>query len=291
MRIANYGSINLDHVYTLEHIVAPGETAQARDCRLFSGGKGLNQSIALAKAGSEVWHMGVVGADGGMLLDSLRAYGVNTAHIKRIEGPSAHTVIQVDEHGQNCIIVYADDAVRFTPLEMDEALAGFTSGDALVLQNELNGSPEMMRKAADKGMRVFFNPSPYNDAVRGYPLECVSWFLLNEIEGQALTGESAPDGILAGMRLRYPDTGVVLTLGKNGAYCRYGDETLFQPAFPVRAVDTTAAGDTFTGYFITGFTRGEPLERSLKRAACAASVAVSRKGAADSVPSASELPF
>ena len=287
MKIVNYGSMNIDNVYSVEHMARPGETILATGRGVFCGGKGLNQSIAIAKAGGEVYHAGILGEDGGMLLDALHRAGVDTACVRRAAGPSSHTVIQVDANGQNSIIVFGGENMRPTEEDIDRGLEGFGPGDAVIMQNELYNSPLMMRKAAARGLCVIFNPSPVNDALADYPLESVSWFLLNEIEGEALTGE--PQAILARMKEKYPSASVVLTLGAEGAYCMHEGQTLYQPAFRVKAVDTTAAGDTFTGYFVSGLAQGMPMERIMKRAARASSIAVGRMGAADSIPLAAEV--
>ena len=289
MKIVNYGSINLDHVYQVDHILQPGETLLAREQSLFCGGKGLNQSIALAKAGAEVFHAGVVGEDGDVLLNALRAANVDIRHIRRAEGASAHTVIQVDRNGQNCIIVFSGENMHPSEADIDRILEHFDPEDAVLMQNELYNTPLMMRKAAEKGMTIIFNPSPISREMLSYPLECVSWFLLNEIEGEALTGETDPEKILDGLASRFPRSSVVLTLGKNGAWAMDQEKRFFQPAFEVKAVDTTAAGDTFTGFFLAGVSSGMPISAALRRAAFASSIAVSRKGAADSIPTAEEV--
>ena len=289
MKILNYGSMNIDRVYAVQHTVRPGETILSRGMNIYCGGKGLNQSIAIAKAGGEVYHAGVLGEDGGILMDALTRYGVDSRHIKHVPGASSHTVIQVDEEGQNCIIVCAGENVRVTDQDIDHVLAHFSAGDMIVMQNELDNGPTIMRKAAQRGMVVAFNPSPINEALATYPLACVSWFILNELEGEAITGESEPPAILAALVEKYPAASVVLTLGAEGAYCSHQGQTLFQPAFKVKAVDTTAAGDTFTGYLLSGLSRGEPIQAVLERAAKASSITVSRKGAADSIPTPDEL--
>ena len=289
MKIVNYGSINLDHVYQVDHIVQPGETHLAADQNLFCGGKGLNQSIALAKAGAEIYHAGVVGEDGDILLDALRAAKVDITHIRRAPGASAHTVIQVDRNGQNCIIVFSGENMRPSEADIDRVLADFAPGDAVLMQNELFNTPLMMRKAAEKGLAIIFNPSPVSREMLSYPLETVSWFLLNEIEGEALTGETDPGRILDVLAKKFPNGSVVLTLGANGAWAMNRGQRFFQPAFEVQAVDTTAAGDTFTGFFLAGISSGMPIPDALRRAAFASSIAVSRKGAADSIPTAEEV--
>lgn len=289
MKILNYGSMNIDRVYSVEHTVRPGETVLSGGMTLYCGGKGLNQSIAIAKAGGEIYHAGVLGEDGDMLLDALARHGVDTGHIKRVSGASSHTVIQVDAQGQNCIIVCQGENVRVTDEAIQQALEGFTQGDILVLQNELDNVPALLKQAAARCMTVVFNPSPISAALTGYPLEHVDWFLMNELEGEALTGESESPRILAEMARRHPHASVVLTLGAQGAYCVNGGHIYYQQAYPVKAVDTTAAGDTFTGYLVAGLSRGEPLQAVLERAARASSITVSRKGAADSIPDWREL--
>lgn len=289
MRILNYGSMNIDYVYSVNEIVKPGETILATGRAIYNGGKGLNQSIAIARAGAEVYHAGVVGEDGGMLLEALGKNGVNTDHVMRREGGSSHTVIQVNEQGQNCIIVFAGANMRPSENDQDEMLRSFGSGDALILQNELYGSELMMKKAKEKGLCVIFNPSPVNENLQNYPLDRVDWFVMNELEGEAITGKREPQEILQAIQERYPTAGVVLTLGKDGAFCLRDGEIVFQPSFPVRAVDTTAAGDTFTGYFVAGLASGAETAAMMEKAARAASIAVGRKGAADSIPLACEL--
>lgn len=289
MKILNYGSMNLDHVYSVPHFVNPGETISAMDLHLFAGGKGLNQSIAVAKAGGAVFHAGIVGEDGDILLDALSRQGVNISHIRQVAGSSAHTIIQVDPSGQNSIIVYSGRNMHPSEEDMDQVLEDFGSGDLLMLQNELFGSAEMLAKAAAKGMKILFNPSPADKYIKQYPLYQVDWFILNEIEGALITGAGEPSAILDVFSSVYPNASVVLTLGAEGAYLQNGSQRIYQPAFPVKAVDTTAAGDTFTGYFVAGLADGIPFDRIMKRAALAASIAVGRPGAADSIPVKQEV--
>lgn len=289
MRIVNYGSINLDHVYAVDHIVQPGETMLADKKEEFCGGKGLNQSLAIAKAGCPVDHAGIVGEDGEMLLAALTACHVNIDHIRHAAGASSHTVIQVDAHGQNSIIVFSGENMRPSEQDLDAILADYMPGDAIIMQNELFNSARMMEKAAAKGLKIIFNPSPANEALPSYPLDKVDWFILNEIEGEMLTGEKDAEQILNRLAARFPNASVVLTLGEKGAFLQSEGKRIYQSAFPVNAVDTTAAGDTFTGYFIAGYAFGMPYERVMKRAALAASIAVSRAGAADSVPLKEEV--
>ena len=288
-RILNFGSLNTDYVYKVDHILQGGETIQSESRTVFPGGKGLNQSIALVRAGLSVCHAGLIGTDGEHLRDLLNQNGVDTSLIETRDMPGGHTVIQVDSSGQNSIIVFAGENMRVLDEDIERVLSEFNKGDLLILQNELDHSPAIMRMASERGMTIIFNPSPVNSTLNSYPLACVDWFLLNEIEGKALTQETEPKRILAVLKALYPNAGIVLTLGEDGAYCMRGDEILYQPAFPVQPVDTTAAGDTFTGYFVTGLSHDEDLSKVMERAAKAAAIAVSRAGAAESIPYANEV--
>ena len=284
MKILNIGSLNLDYVYQVDHIVAPGETEAGKTRSIFPGGKGLNQSVALARAGAEVYHCGLIGSDGQFLLEICRENGVKTEYIHTIDGPSGHAVIQVDRTAQNSILLFGGANRCFTEAVVDEALSGCGKGDVLLLQNEINLLPYIVDRASEKGLRVVLNPSPFDETLREVDLGKVGMFLLNEVEGEQLTGVAKPEEILRELRRRFPQADIVLTLGRDGA-CYAGREgNFYQPAFPVEAVDTTAAGDTFTGYFLAAVTEGKTIPEALRLGARASSAAVTKAGAIPSVP-------
>lgn len=289
MKVLNYGSLNVDYVYQVSHMVQAGETLLSGSMTVFSGGKGLNQSIALAKAGVPVYHAGIIGDDGQILLDACKEYGVDDRYIRRVPGTGGHTIIQVDATGQNCILLYGGTNQMQTKEMADEILSDFGEGDYLVLQNEINMLDYIIDRAYERGMKVILNPSPMDDRLKACDLTKISLFLLNEIEGEQLTGTAVPEEILEKLAALYPKAAFVLTLGSKGAYYFDGKERVFQDIFKVEAVDTTAAGDTFSGYFIAGMLEQLPVSECLKRAALASSIAVSRAGAAPSVPSREEV--
>lgn len=289
MKVLNIGSMNLDHVYQVDHIVQPGETEASYDMNVFLGGKGINQSMALAKAGVEVYHGGMIGEDGQPFLDACKEYGVNADHIKMIEGKTGHAIIQVDKNAQNCILLYGGANQKLTEGYVDEVLNDFESGDILLLQNEVNQLPYIVDQAYAKGMQVALNPSPFNEKLKEVDLKKVSIFLLNEVEGGQITGMTDPEDVLAKMREMFPHAKIVLTLGKDGAKYAEGDVTYYQPIFKVQAVDTTAAGDTFTGYFLAGLIDGMDIPDILKMSAKASSIAVTRNGAVQSIPLKEEV--
>ena len=289
MKVLNYGSLNVDYVYQVPHMVRAGETLLSSEMNIFAGGKGLNQSIALAKAGLPVSHAGIIGEDGQILLDTCRKYGVNTDFIREVGGKGGHTIIQVDESGQNCILLYGGTNQMQTKELVDEVLSNFGEGDYLVLQNEINLLDYIIDSAAARGMKIILNPSPMDDRLKNCDLKKVYLFMLNEIEGEQLTGSPDPDVILEKLHELYPSAKIVLTLGSRGACYYDGCEKAFQDIFKVKAVDTTAAGDTFTGYFVAGMIEGKSVQECLRQAALASSIAVSRAGAAPSIPSKEEV--
>ncbi|MBQ3032168.1 MAG: ribokinase [Anaerotignum sp.] len=289
MKVLNIGSMNLDYVYSVDHIVQPGETEASFDMNIFLGGKGINQSMALAKAGVKVYHGGMIGEDGQPFLDACQEYGVNADYIKMIEGKTGHAIIQLDKDAQNSILLYGGANQKLTEDFVDEVLSHFEKGDILLLQNEVNLLPYIVEQAYAKGMQVALNPSPFNEKLREVDLKKISIFLLNEVEGGQITGMTDPDDVLAKMREMFPHAKIVLTLGKDGAKYAEGDVTYYQPVFKVQAVDTTAAGDTFTCYFLAGLIDGMAISDVLKMSAKASSIAVTRKGAVQSIPMKEEV--
>lgn len=285
MKVLNFGSLNIDHVYSVGHIVVPGETISSSRIELFPGGKGLNQSVALSKAGVKVFHAGTVGEEGGeYLLNVLQKNGVDTSLIKMGSGQSGHAIIQVAESGQNSIILFGGTNRKNTREYVDDVLSHFGEGDIILLQNEINGIDYIIDRAYQKKMKIILNPSPMDGNLLKCDLGKVSMFILNEVEGEQITGKNDHDEIIDKMLNKYPDSRIVLTLGEEGSVYADSSEQIRQEAFSVSAVDTTAAGDTFTGYFIAGIVNGDPVSAALENASRASAIAVTRKGAAVSIP-------
>lgn len=289
MKVLNIGSMNLDFVYNVDHIVQPGETESTVGLNTFLGGKGMNQSVALAKAGAEVYQGGMIGPDGSLFLDACQAFGVHGEYIRQVEGKTGHTIIQIDKHAQNCILLFGGANQMLTEEYVDEVLSHFDAGDILLLQNEVNLLPHIVDNAYEKGLQIAMNPSPFNEKLDAVDLKKVSIFLLNEVEGGQITGLTDPQKILTEMAERFPAARIVLTLGQDGSWYAQGDERFFQPIFPVKAVDTTAAGDTYTGYFLAGLVQDTPIPDILRMSAKAASIAVTRAGAVPSIPYRDEV--
>ena len=290
MKIVVFGSLNIDKTYSLQDFVRPGQTVSAAKMEQFCGGKGFNQAIALRRAGNEVYFAGAVGQDGGLLLDNLARNGIDHRFVKQTEGATGHAIIQLDAKGQNCIIILAGANGEITEADVEATLSHFDRGDLIVLQNEISCVPLILRRAHEKGMLVAFNPSPYDEKIAACDISCVDWLLVNETEGAAMAGTAQPASILDALHARYPHLNVVLTLGSKGSLYQSKEGQRFAcAAHPVQAVDTTAAGDTFTGYFLSGMLHHGDAQKALHAASVAAGIAVSRKGAEPSIPMMSEV--
>ncbi len=292
MKILSFGSLNIDYVYKVPHVVMKGETISSRSLNIYPGGKGLNQSIALGKAGASVFHAGAIGEDGKFLVDCLNEAGVDTTFVKIIPGiQSGHAIIQNDDEGDNCILLHGGANQAITKEQVEETFAAFEEGDYLILQNEINELKYIVEKAHEKGMQIVLNPSPMNEIITELPLEYITYFLLNEIEAGQILGKEIeePEEIIAALAEKFPKAKVVLTLGSDGSVFLDGEKVVKQGIYKVETVDTTAAGDTFTGYFIAGEAKGQEVEKSMDMAARASSIAVSRPGAGVSIPTLDEV--
>ncbi len=289
MRVINYGSLNIDYVYRVPHISRPGETLSSSSYEVFTGGKGANQSVALARAGAQVAHAGKVGKDGEWLLSKLDSFGVDTRLITVGEGKTGHAIIQVDDEGENSIVLYPGANRQIRREEIDNALESATANETLLLQNEINNVPYLIQAGHKRGMKVCLNPAPFGDEVLTYPLHLVDTLIVNRIEGQGLAGGETTEKIIDRLSEKLPETEIILTLGSDGALCRLHDEEFYSPGVLADTVDTTAAGDTFIGYYLASRLDGRPIMECLQIACRAAAICVSRRGAQDSIPKKKEV--
>ncbi|QFU01693.1 Ribokinase [Halomonas sp. THAF5a] len=283
----NFGSINLDHFYRVTHLVRPGETLASRDYRVGLGGKGANQSLAMARAGGRVSHWGRLNHRDAWARERLGESGVEVAGIALVDAPSGHAVIQVDDRGENAILLFPGANHGFDPADLERRLGAAQPGDWLLAQNETNALPQVLEQAAERGLRVAFNPAPMAAEVLSLPLERCALLFVNRGEAAWLAGvdeDAAPEALLDGLARRLPETDTVLTLGGDGAWFQSGSERHFQPALPVSPRDTTAAGDTFIGYYMTALQEGQAVTDCLRLAATAAALGVQVEGAAESIP-------
>lgn len=280
MAIWNLGSINADMVYAVPHLPGPGETLAATELSQFLGGKGANMSVAAARAAAHVHHIGAVGADGRWAVERLTEYGVDTRQITEVAEPTGHAIIAVETSGENQILLFAGANRAISQDQLGLALSQAGAGDILVLQNETNAQVEAAKMGRELGLKVCYAAAPFDaDAVQAV-LPYLDFLILNEVEAaqlQEATGLAPQD---------LPVAQVIVTLGADGA--RFFDTNTGEnqdfPAFKVKAVDTTGAGDTFTGYVLAGMDRGLPMPQAIGQAMRAAAIMVTRRGTADVIP-------
>jgi len=289
MKILNFGSLNIDFVYAVEEFVKPGETISSLGVTKNPGGKGFNQSVALSRAGSEVFHAGLIGEDGIFLKELCESVGVNTQYLHVVDIPTGNAIIEVDKHGANRIILYGGANQMMTEKYVDDVLRNFGQGDMIVLQNEINCLPYIIEKAYEKKMQIVLNPSPMNDKITKKMMERASIIMVNELEAESLTGESNIEECMKKLKSLYSAAAIVMTLGKEGVWYDDGKQSIRKGIYPLKAVDTTAAGDTFTGYFLSTLLKTQDVSTALDTASKASAIAVSRKGAFPSIPVMSEV--
>jgi ribokinase len=292
MKTLVYGSLNIDFVFSVDHIAAPGETISSLSLSKNAGGKGANQAAALAKARMETWISGKIGKDGVFLLELLESYGVHTEKVVQYEGPSGQAIIQVDKNGQNSIVLFAGGNGLVNSDEISKCLSFFKKGDLVVLQNEISNTGLIMEKAKSSGLRIALNPSPWDEQAGKLPIELADILFINEIEGAGLAGveSTLPAAeILDCLCLRYQKVEIILTAGSKGAFYGCGKIRAKGEIVNVPVVDTTGAGDCFSGYFLAARERGLSIQDSLNIASKAAAITVSRKGAMESIPFKDEI--
>ena len=284
MKVLNFGSINKDFIYSVNDFVKPGETISSIRYNVKIGGKGLNQSVAISKAGQKIYHAGIINKEDTFILEKLKKWNINCENILLRDNPTGHAIIQVDKKGENSIIVYggANDDIDIKFIE--SVLSKFNSGDILVLQNEINNIKEIIKRAHHKKMKIVFNPAPFDKEILSYDLNKISTLILNQTEGEALSKEKNSDNILKVLNSKFKNTEIILTLGEKGSLYSFKDQLLKIQAHRADTVDTTGAGDTFIGYYVAGLISGMNKRENLNRASEAAAIATTKIGGAESIP-------
>jgi len=285
-KLVNLGSLCIDHVYGVTNLALAGETVSSSSHEIYPGGKGLNQSLAAARAGAEVTHFGCVGDDGQFLVDVLTGAGVAVQGIRQVSGEtSGHAFIQVNEHGENAIVIAGGTNRLLQRSDFERAFGELHGDDWLLLQNEINDIDVVLEMAAQCEARLAFNIAPVDGRESGYDLAAVALLIVNQIEGAAVVGgESEPELLLAALAQRWPEMTSVLTLGTRGLLANENGRPIRLAAHSVKTVDETAAGDAFIGYLMAGLLAGEDLENSLRLGSAAGALAVTKPGAASSIP-------
>lgn len=283
MAIYNLGSINADFFYNVPHLPMPGETIAATGFAVGLGGKGANQSVAAAKGGARVIHIGSVGPDGDLAVAELAGMGVETSHIARLEVPTGHAIINVAPDGENAIVIYSSANIAQSQDRIQAALADATEGDFCLLQNETNLVAFTAELARTKGLRVVYSAAPFDIEAAQDVLPYVDLLVVNEVEAAQLSEAMGvtPD------HLPVPEW--LITRGAAGAVFHSGGQKIEVPAFEVEPVDTTGAGDTYLGFFVAGLDANMDTRGAMRFAAAGSAIQVTRPGTAKAIPSLTEV--
>ncbi|MEO0937458.1 MAG: ribokinase [Pseudomonadota bacterium] len=283
MTIWNLGSINIDRLYRVPHLPGPGETLAATAHSEGLGGKGANMSVAAARAAAHVVHIGAVGADGRWAAERLLEYGVDTRSIAEVPGPTGHAIIAVDAGGENSILLWPGANAAISEGMIGQALSQASLGDWLLMQNETCGQVHAARMARDLGLNVAYAAAPFDAQAVQELLPYLDLLVMNAVEAEQLRAATGQDAAALGVDL------VIVTKGAGGCTLyRSGAHRDF-PAVVVEPVDTTGAGDTFTGYVLAGLGRGEEVAQAILRATQAAAIMVTRQGTADVIPDLKDI--
>lgn len=291
-RISVIGSLNMDLVIQTERVPLAGETISGRDFNLIPGGKGANQAIAAAKAGSPTSMFGCVGDDefGEVLLNSLKDAGVNTVNVSKTSKVRTGVAsIILESSGENRIIIISGANNLVDAAYVDSHWDEIKLSSLILLQHEipLETCHYIIEKAHASSIPVMLNPAPFHEIPTDV-LTKVDYLAVNEVELQGIVPtqvSSIEDVIRAGKEINQMGVKqVLITLGGDGAVLVSNEEVIHQPAFTVNAVDTTAAGDTFVGYFASAIINGFGLKQALVNSCGAAALAVTKVGAQSSIP-------
>lgn len=286
MAIWNLGSINIDYAYAVPHIPAPGETLAATSRQTGLGGKGANMSMAIARAGCPCYHIGAIGTDGLWTRDRLAEAGVDTRFIQALDAPTGHAIVNVSADGENAITLLPGP----NHLIPDDLILGALDlaqpGDWLLMQNETNNQSLAARTARAQGLRIAYAAAPFDVDATQQLLPQTDLLILNEIEMQQLHQATGQTPATLGVET------VIVTMGAKGAmlFTRAQEyEPREFPALPVTPVDTTGAGDTFTGYLLAALDQGRSLDEAMQTASRAGALMVTRLGTADVIPTLQQV--
>lgn len=284
MAILNVGSINWDTVLRVPHLPHAGETIVATSSARGLGGKGLNQSVAIVRAGGRVCHVGAVGGDDASILAAIEAHGIATSLVVRLgDALTGSATIMVDDRGENVIVVDAGANRRIPEDTVMTALAGMRAGDWLLVQNETNLIDFSLREARARGLKTAFAAAPFDAAAVMPLIGTVDLLAVNAVEyAQLCDAAGGADSLPVA-------TEILVTMGGKGAELHSAGRIERVDALRVDAQDTTGAGDTFFGYFLACRDQGADTAEALATAAAAAALQVTRPGAADAIPARDEV--
>jgi ribokinase len=295
-KICVIGSLNMDLVVNVENMPKKGQTLIGSDFKEVPGGKGANQAVAMARLGGDVTMIGKVGTDsfGQTLIDALTNDNVDTTYVHKEDGPTGVAMITVDKNAENAIVVAPGANFKVKENDIDENIDAIKNSDIVVVQLEtpLDTIKYALKIAKDLGKYTILNPAPavkLEDSI----IENVDLLTPNETELEILSGVSinCEDDILKAAKTMI-EKGVkelIVTLGSKGSLYINKEKSMFKKSYKVEAVDTTAAGDSYTGALSVSFSKGENIEEAMDFASRVGALCVTKEGAQSSLPTLVEV--
>lgn len=284
MTVFNLGSVNLDYFYKTPHLPRAGETLAALEFSAGLGGKGANQSVALALGGAQVVHIGQIHKDDESHIALLGACGVDLRHLAKGDVPTGHAIVMIDEaSGENQIILMQGANLAMTPKMISSALDEAQDGDWALTQNETNLNDVFLQEAKKRGLKICYSAAPFLKDKLLALLDIIDLLVVNEGEAQEI------EAALARPPEAWGIAHVIITKGAEGASYYGAEGTFFQPSEKVKAVDSTGAGDTYLGFLLAQLSHGRDIKHAMAIASKAAGLQVTRYGTADAIPTLDEI--
>jgi len=296
-KVVVIGSLNMDLVTRAPRLPRGGETLIGESFSTIPGGKGANQAVAAARLGAQVSMVGCVGGDayGQQLRGALVAEGIDCQAVSVVEGSSGVALIVVDDNSQNAIVIVAGANGELTPAVLDSFDAVLQRAEVIICQLEVPDATvgHALKRGRELGKIVILNPAPASRALPADWYACVDYLIPNESEAAILSGlavDSLENAEAAASQLIAAGAGkVIVTLGAQGLMFANGSSFEHFPAPRVKAVDTTAAGDTFVGGFAAALASGKNEVEAIRFGQVAAALSVTRAGAQPSIPTLQEV--
>lgn len=289
MNIINIGSLNIEHVLQLPRFPSSQDRLYCRHYQRLPGGKGYYQSVAMARAGAKVWHIGFIGPDGHFLRDSLKHNNVDVRYVHKTQTPTGQEHISITPDCHMTKVRYMGANACFEPHFLDCLFKQLQEKQLVLVQNEVNDIPKVFEQIKSYNLNLTFHPAPYSEDIKDYPLHMVDTLIFNLNTGQKLSNEQEPEKILKSLLAKYPNTALVLTLGAKGAWYVDNHQKIKVPGDPVMAIDESQAGNTFVGYFLAQKSQDNPIESCIKFACRASALCVSREGKSATIPYLTEI--
>lgn len=287
VNILNFGTLYAECIYTVGNLDFSDDTLEIESSQTFAGGRGLNISVALSRAGiSKIFHAGYVGASSEFLREALKNSGVNTANLKLVDKPSAHSIVLLEDETRSKKL-YFKGVNNEVSLEFAETVLNrFSCEDILIIDDGVSNFEYIIGMAHEKNMKIFIAPE---NPVINLDLNLIDYIFINEIQAKNISKRESRQDIVKFFKSNYPLLCVVINFGKNGYVCIAKKQTLFQSSLKKEHIDFTASFDAFIGYFIACVLRGKKLQYTLLLSAASLAICSAKKGSAFSIPYENEV--